>query len=513
MTNRDCSGTTRREFLGLTAACTGAGFLAPTSQAASPNAGTSAASPVRGNGASEQIRWYTTTESAPWRIQQGARLEVLGSQFIDQNVIVRLDQPQQEIKGFGGAFTEKGWQALQALPAVARAQVLDALFLPGAGTSFNLCRTPIGANDISRGWYSYDEIEGDFDLEHFTIANDLETLVPYIQAARERQPALGLWASPWSPPTWMKTNHYYAMTPARPGQPSNGIRPEQVGHEGQDYFIQDDRYFNAYARYFGRYVQEYAKVGIPISMVMPQNEFNSAQPFPSCCWTPEGLARFISHLGGEMQKLGVDVFFGTLERPNADLLMKVLDDQAARPYIKGVGVQWAGKGALEHIRERVPALPIWASEQECGVGTNDWRYARYSWGVMKRYFANNASVWQYWNMVMPKGGMSGWGWPQNSLITVDTNTGRYRFEHEYYLLRHLSQFVQPGARRLPTDSFFGYENQLVFRNPDGEVVVIVQNDLSEPMPVNFVMGKKQLAVQLPADSFNTLTLSTAALGA
>jgi hypothetical protein len=84
----------------------------------------------------------------------------------------------------------------------------------------------------------------------------------------------------------MKIGKHYAQALAWPGQPSNGILPDQHGKEGVDSFIQEDRYFPAYARYFHRYVEEYAKAGVPISMVMPQNEFNSAQPFPSCCWTP-----------------------------------------------------------------------------------------------------------------------------------------------------------------------------------------------------------------------------------
>jgi glucosylceramidase len=90
--------------------------------------------------------------------------------------------------------------------------------------------------------------------------------------------------------------------------------PRSARHEGQDSFIQEERYFEAYARYFARYVDAYAKEGITISTVMPQNEFNSAQPFPSCCWTPQGLARFIPHLARAVGPLGVTVFFGTLER-------------------------------------------------------------------------------------------------------------------------------------------------------------------------------------------------------
>ena len=101
---------------------------------------------------------------------------------------------------------------------------------------------PVGANDFSRDWYSYDETDGDFALEHFTIANDLETLVPFIKAAQKHQPALKLWASPWSPPTWMKTNRHYAMAMPGPWQKGveNGLRPDQVGNEGTDMFVQEE---------------------------------------------------------------------------------------------------------------------------------------------------------------------------------------------------------------------------------------------------------------------------------
>ncbi len=492
---------TRREFIA------GAGAMAAL---ASTSAAAAAAKPRHGAAAAATndagARWICTTQQRPWQSLGGVRVGPPGPKMFDMDLGISLDQPQQTIDGFGGAFTEKGWQALQSLPESTRAVALDALFKPGVGANFNLCRTPVGANDISRGWYSYDETDGDFALEHFSIANDQETLIPYIQSAMARQPALKVWASPWSPPTWMKSNRHYAMSKAWPGQPDNGLRDEQLGHEGQDYFIQEDRYFEAYARYFRRYVEEYARAGITISKVMPQNEFNSAQPFPSCCWTPAGLARFIPFLGREMGKVGVEIFFGTLERGNPDLLTQVLNDPVAGPYIKGVGVQWAGKSAVPVIRSRHPRLTLWQSEQECGTGTNDWHYARYSWGLMKHFFNNGASAWHYWNMAMPTGGMSGWGWPQNSLISVDTSAGTYRLNHDYYLLAHASHFIQPGARRLALASYFGYDNLLAFRNPNGELVVLLQNDMAEAMRIRMMVGKRLLTVNLPADSFNTIAL-------
>jgi glucosylceramidase len=484
----------RRDLL-VSMAATSAVAAAPTALAA-----------PKADGKSSGIRWISSTQRAPWRTMSGLALQPLDPNLFGRDFEVRLDTPLQSIAGFGGAFTEKGWEALASLPVAKRDAAMTALF--GAeGAAFNLCRTPIGANDISRKWYSYDETPDDFALTQFSIDNDRDTLIPYIRAAMAQQPKLKLWASPWSPPTWMKKGKHYAQAPAWPGQPSNGIKPEQMGSEGKDSFILEDRYLDAYARYFRRYVEEYAKAGVPISMVMPQNEFNSAQPFPSCCWTPEGLARFIPYLGKEMGQAGVDIFFGTLERGNADLLSKVLADPKAAPFIKGVGVQWAGKGALSEIHRRHPDLTLWASEQECGVGTNDWHYARYSWGLIKQYFNAGASAWHYWNMAMPVGGMSGWGWPQNSLITVNTKAGTYRFNPEYYLMRHMSQFIRPGARRLPTESYLGFENQLAFQNPDGSTVIVIQNEMAEPQRVRMKVGDHQINADLPADSFNTITLN------
>jgi glucosylceramidase len=483
--------TSRRQAIGLIG-LTATAAIAPNALAATK--------------ADSGVQWISTTQKAPWQRMSGLALSPLDPNLFGRDLEVRLEAPMQTIAGFGGAFTEKGWEALSALSPARRDAAVAALFAAD-GAAFNLCRTPIGANDISRKWYSYDETPDDFALKDFSIANDRETLIPYIKAALGVAPGLKLWASPWSPPTWMKKGKHYAQAPAWPGQPSNGIRPDQAGKEGTDSFILEDRYLDAYARYFRRYVEDYGKDGVPISMVMPQNEFNSAQPFPSCCWTPEGLAQFIPFLGREMGKIGVDVFFGTLERGNADLLSKVLADPRAAPFIKGVGVQWAGKGALTEIRRRHPDLTVWGSEQECGVGTNDWHYARYAWGLIKHYFLNGASAWHYWNMVMPNGGMSGWGWPQNALISVDTERGKFHLNPEYHLMRHLSAFVRMGARRVPTDSYFGFENQLAFANPDGSIVIVIQNDMADAQLVRMKVGDKQINAKLPADSFNTITIA------
>ena len=239
-------------------------------------------------------------------------------------------------------------------------------------------------------------------------------------------------------------------------------------------------------------------------MVMPQNEFNSAQNFPSCTWTPEGLAAFLQHLGPKMQKLGVDIFFGTLERGDPKLLEAVMSDPNASPYIKGVGIQWAGKNALPEIHYKFPTLPLYQSEQECGDGANSWAYTGYCWQLMKDYFRNGATAYMYWNISTPEGGLSTWGWNQNALVTVNQAEKTFRYHPDYYLLKHLTHFVDLGAKFVETTGTC--DDALAFLNPDGSTVLLLRNELAHPQMIQVQVKERIATVRLPPDSVGTLHL-------
>lgn len=303
-----------------------------------------------------------------------------------------------------------------------------------------------------------------------------------------------------------KNKHYACSSPNALSEQTkydNGLAPDKQIVEGTDGFILSEDNLDAYARYFGRFIDEYRARGIEISMVMPQNEFNSAQVFPACTWTPEGLIAFLRRLVPEMEARGVEVFFGTVERADDALVEKVLADPEVGPKIGGVGFQWDGKNAVPFIHHAHPGLKIYQSEQECGDGLNDWRYA---WSMMRHYFNNGASVYDYWNLALEEGGVSRWGWSQNSLIVVDPETGEGRFSHEYYILKHLSGFVAPGARFVSSLSYSGFENILSFLNPDGSVVIAAQNDMTEAQEFVVGVGAKNLRFTAPADSIVTLVV-------
>ncbi|WP_254773969.1 beta-glycosidase [Microbacterium sp. cf046] len=454
---------------------------------------------------SASARWIATTPDAPWQEQE--RIAVTGTVAMP-DVIGKIDDPKQTVEGFGASFNELGWTSLSILTDAQRDEIFREVFAPGVGAALNLCRMPIGANDFSRDWYSYDETADDFSLEHFDISNDLDTLVPFIHAAQKHQPDLQVWASPWSPPTWMKTNQHYAGAQPHPfmSAATNGLREDQIGHEGTDMFRVEEPYLRVYADYFGRFIDAYRQQNIPISMVMPQNEFNSPQVFPSCTWTPGGLAQFLHHLAPVMQNRGVDIFLGTLERGDDHLVRDVLNDPAAAAAVTGLGVQWEGKRAAAALHALYPALRIYQTEQECGDGANDSRQARHAWSLMKHFFDNGANAYMYWNISLLEGGLSRWGWTQNSLVTVDADNAAYRFTPDYYALKHVSAFVQPGARVIHTWSLAGYDNQLVFLNPDGSSIIVIENDTTEVLPVHISMGDTMISPTLSPQSLNTFIL-------
>lgn len=477
--------------------------------------------------------WIYTTESTPWVKNKELHIsEITGKP--DSEIFLKKEQ--QTIEGFGSCFNELGWTSLNILSEEDREDIMNELFSPGVGANFTICRMPLGANDFSINWYSYNETENDFAMENFSLQNDKKTLIPFIKNAKKYNPELKIWASPWSPPSWMKYNKHYASRSSKgimemfkkfaeqkkdneekadsnsinmfklmmDPKYQNDLPPDKEGKEGTDMFIQEDKYLEAYALYFLKFIEGYKKEGIDIFAVMPQNEFNSAQTFPSCCWTATGLANFIgSYLGPAMNKVGVDIYFGTMERPNEALVDTVLTNPLSGNYVKGVGFQWAGKDALPGIHKRYSDLKLYQTEQECGDGKNDWKGAMYSWDLMKHYLNNGVSVYEYWNTSLLKGGISRWGWAQNSLVVVDAENKDYKYSYEYYVMKHTSYFVLSGAKKVETE---GYSDLLAFKNTDGSIVIIVANQKDTPQKLTIKIGESEIAPVLEANSLNTFKL-------
>lgn len=454
-------------------------------------------------GSSSNVTHIYSTESEKW--VEGKEVAAGATSAIE--ITIDPTQTAQTIEGFGTCFNELGWQSLSRLTDAERATIFKELFTPNFGANFTICRMPVAANDFSLDWYSYNETDGDFEMKNFSIDQDKKTLIPFIKMAMEYNKDIKVWASPWSPPSWMKHNKHYALkyNGDNPNEKfRNGLKEDNQGFEGEDLFIQEERYLSSYADYFGKFIDGYKEEGIDIFAVMPQNEFNSNQVFPSCTWTAKSLANFIgSYLGPEMEKRGVEVMFGTMERENAMLVDTILNDEKAKHYVKGVGFQWAGKGAIGTIHKNYPDMLLYQTEQECGNGKNDWKGADYSWSLLKHYFDCGTSAYMYWNISLLEGGISRWGWAQNSLVVVDPADNSYRFTHEYYLMKHISHFVKPGARYISSPEDF---EGLVFENPDGQIVVLYMERLGEDTKLNLMIDSKGYEFAVGANSINTFVI-------
>jgi glucosylceramidase len=185
-------------------------------------------------------------------------------------------------------------------------------------------------------------------------------------------------------------------------------------------------------------------------------------------------------------------------------LETVMADSEIARFIKGVGTQWAGKNALPAIHREFPQLAIYQSEQECGDGKNAWSYTSYCWQLMKHYFRSGASGYMYWNIATDISGKSSWGWAQNSLVSVDMSAKTFRYNHDYYLLKHLTHFVDIGAKRLEATGTC--DDSLAFVNPDGTVVLLLRNELPDSQMLQVQIGDRVVVVELPPDSIGTLTV-------
>ncbi|MEA4939741.1 MAG: glycoside hydrolase family 30 beta sandwich domain-containing protein [Christensenella sp.] len=441
------------------------------------------------------VSWYFSNEQAQWQQKTCERADTPPSLAPDGRTYQRME-------GFGGCFNELGYRALSHLSAEDRAALFTELYAPDHA-NFNLCRLPIGANDYAEDWYSLDETPGDFALEKFSIERDKRCLIPYIKEAQTYQPEMKLFASPWSPPTWMKNPPVYNWGKLV-------WTPENL---------------SAYANYFAKFVLAYAEQGVHIDQIHVQNEPVANQKFPSCMWTGEELRVFIRDYIGPVLKRqcpSTELWLGTINAPGCDYNRLIFDkwatedydyfanivlsDERALAFIAGVSYQWGGKIAIQRTFESWwPRVRLMQSENECGFGDNTWDYALYVWTMMKHYIGNGAESYLYWNPVLEPVGRSTWGDPQNAMVTVDPASKRYTLNPDYYVMKSASAIVQRGAVRLGMTGVWAADT-LAFQNPDGSLALSVFNPFCEVRSVTLLHNGETLRFPLEPRSVNSILI-------
>jgi glucosylceramidase len=436
----------------------------------------------------DSAAWINSTEARPWIQQQEFTFSAYDN--TTTNVIeINPGTTYQVIDGWGGCFNELGWTALSVLTQAEREEVLRALFDPSTGCKFNLCRMPIGANDFALDYYSLNDSTGDYDMSEFSIDRDLGCLIPYIKAAMAIQPDLKIWGSPWTPPAWMKTNGVY-----------NGGR-----------LTWDSQILEAYAVYFSRYVQAYREQGIDVYAVHIQNEPIYNTRYPSCVWSTTEFRDFIrDYLGPRFRQDNIDceIWVGTIpdSGTTGSYADTVLKDTAAAEYVSGVGYQYGGKNAIQWTHDTYPSMKLMQTENECGNHENDWPYAEETFALMKHYFDHWANSYLAWNLVLDETGLSSWDWAQCSMISINENTGMVTYNPEFYLYKHFSYYIEPGAYRI--DSGGSFTDHVAFKNPDGTIIIVAANRSDQSRTVTIKNDQQMIKPDLAPRSFHTFIIST-----
>lgn len=456
------------------------------------------------NAHTQSFTWTQSTNGNVWR-QSKVKMTKDKASIVD--VAVKTDEVGIAFKSWGTCFNELGWDALNTLPATEQENVLRMLFSPQGDLKFTIGRIPMNANDYARSWYSCDSIDGDFGLRFFNVDRDMQTLIPYIHRAQKYDPNMTFWISPWSPPTWMKTNRHYAQS----STPTNGLRKELEAPTFKvDQIIMDERYLDCYARYFCKFIDAYKSQNIPITQVMYQNEAYSFTPYPGCTWTAKASILFNSkYLGPTLARLHPEValYIGTFNTNRKDIVDSIIGNPEVMKYAKGVTFQWEGGQIVAAMRAKYSNYEYMMSESECGWGDFSWKAAEHTFSLMCHYLSAGCTTYTFWNSIIADDGSSTWGWKQNGLIHVDSKSKTYVLTPEYYAAKHFSHFVTKGTQLITNSDTDGKKPIMIFRTNNGKILIIAGNFNDETKPMNIKIMDKNLSVILPAHSFNTFIMN------
>ena len=410
------------------------------------------------------IRCFLTSRDGGERL---AEQTPLARHVGDHDLPVVMVNPQrafQVIEGFGGAFTEAAAVTWLKLSPAHREQLLRDYFGRDDGHGYTLCRVHMNSCDFSLGNYAHVEIDGDVDLEGFTIDRDRRALLPFIQAAlRVSAQPVKLLVSPWSPPAWMK---------------SNG----QMNHGGKLL----PRYRHAWARCFVRFIEEYRKEGVPVWGVSVQNEPAATQRWDSCIYSAEEERDFVrDFLGPALAAAGLGDVRIVVWDHNRDRMVErasvVYSDPEAARYVWGTGFHWYGENHFDHVQlvhDAWPDKQLLFTEgcQEGGPHIGSWdlgeRYALSMVNDLNRWTVG----WIDWNLVLDRtGGPNHAGNPCSAPILADTASDTLLHQSSYYYIGHFARFVKPGARRVLCAASLESLEAAAFLNPDGRVATVVMN--------------------------------------
>ena len=452
----------------------------------------------------KRVMVYTTADSTTHRLTLTDTLsfnDLPQPKETDVCIFVDPDRTFQTFLGIGGAITDASSETFYKLPEKKQTELLDAYYDSEKGIGYSLARTTIHSSDFSSASYTY-VADGDSTLSSFDISHDQKFRVPLIKKAIAATGGkLTMYASPWSPPAWMKDNH-------------------DMLHGGK----LKPQYYQAWANYFTKFIRAYENEGIPIWGVSIQNEPMATQTWESCIYTAENERDFLkNNLGPTLEKDGLSDKKIIVWDHNRDLMVQrasvIFDDPEASKYAWGMGFHWyedwsGGRCMYENVgrvHEMYPDKNLLFTEG-CAENFNATRYK--VWGQGEEYgrsmindFNYGTVGWTDWNILLDEqGGPNHVGNYCFAPVHADTKTGELRYVNSYYYIGHFSKFIRPGAKRVSAAASRSQLMTTSFLNEDGKLIVVVMNESNRKVNYKLSIGGKAAEATSLPHSIQTLVL-------
>ncbi|MCU7549701.1 glucosylceramidase [Chitinophagaceae bacterium LB-8] len=404
------------------------------------------------------------------------------------DILVDTTLSYQTVDGFGFTLTDGSASLIYNLPTSMQNDLLNELFgSDSTSISISYLRVSIGASDLSASVYTYNDMpagQTDMNLENFSLRKDQSNVIHILKKILAINPNIKILGSPWTAPTWMKSNN-------------NSIGGSLL-----------PQYYSVYANYFVKYIQAMKAEGVTIDAITPQNEPLYGGNNPSMLMTAMEQANFIkNHLGPAFQAASINTKIITYDHnaDRPDYPLTVLDDAGARQYVDGSAFHLYGGdiSALSIVHEAYPAKHLYFTEQYTSsngdfAGDLKWHLKNIIIGSMRNW-SRNALEWNLasdpYYSIHTTGGCTTCKGAITIISGVTRNVG-------YYIIAHASKFVPPGSQRVASN-IEGSLYNVAFNRPDGKKVLIVENDGANAQTFNINFNGRRVTSSLDAGAVGT----------
>src|SRR5215207_2663260 len=438
--------------------------------------------------------WLTTGNQRTKMQQQPSVTFSAGGGAAANPLVVDEAQVYQQVEGFGASFTDSAAYLLNRVASPAgRAAAMNNLFTrTGAGIGVSFVRNPMGASDLARSHYSYDDLpagQTDPGLLNFSIAHDQQDIIPLLRQARQLNPQLTVMASPWSPPGWMKDSGSLV---------GGSLLPSM---------------YAPFANYFVRYIQAYQAAGIPVHYISLQNEpLYVPADYPGM-FMDAGVQTSVlrDHVLPALAANGLTtkvlVYDHNWDRP--DYPDTVFSDPVLSGSAQVAGIAWHGyggtPGVMTTLHNKYPSKGNYQTEHSGGTWVSD--QVRADFQEITQVMRNWGRAYVKWSLALdqnrgPHAGGCGTCIP---LVFVNTS-GAVSYAIDFYTLGHFSKFVLPGALRVYSSNPSGVVG-VAFRNPDGSKALVAYNDTKTSKTFQVRWGAQTFSYTLAGISGATFTWS------